>query len=119
MGGPMFEHIPENRPSAAAAARLLQLHCAEACRSGHLTSARRSNTRLFGKYKANRKRRLRKLVIWIQRIGEKLARWRLAFSDYPWEGGSKITADDRAAAHSEARRRRPIFSAVLARRPLG
>jgi hypothetical protein len=62
----MLESVPDNRASAAAAAWVLHMH--------HLKAGDRGRHAL-----------MRRLATWIRRLGEKLARWRLSFSDYPWD----------------------------------
>jgi hypothetical protein len=84
----MSEQIPENRPSAVAAAWLLHVYHAEANHVGRLARVRRSTeTSAINRQAAHRRRRLRKAAAWIHEIGEKLARWRLSFTDYPWNRG--------------------------------
>jgi hypothetical protein len=77
----MFEQIPENRPSAGAALWLLHLR-----RTG--PSTRRSKEKpLAGGQATHRSQRWRNLVVSLRVIGERLARCRLSFTDYPWNRG--------------------------------
>jgi hypothetical protein len=84
----MFEQIPENRPSAVAAAWLLQVHRADANQAPRRTGAHRSQEEArFSGQTTHRRRRWRNLVMSIRQIGDRLARCRLSFTDYPWDRG--------------------------------
>jgi len=97
----MFEEIPEDRPSKASAAWLLQMNPP---RPGRFAGVRRTNaTRTHrqdhstisssdgqspSELAAHRSRELpKRLAAWVFRVGEKLARWKLAFTDYPLDRG--------------------------------
>lgn len=102
----MFEEIPENRPSEASAAWLLQISRRRPGRVGRIAGVRRTNSRRIlgeehptiipfsdgqspNQRTTHRSRRLpTRLAAWIFRVGEKLARWKLAFTDYPLDGGN-------------------------------
>jgi hypothetical protein len=77
----MFEQITENRPSAVAALWLLHVRPTGA-------STRRSKEKpLAGGQASHRRQRWRNLVVSLRVIGERLARCRLSFTDYPWDRG--------------------------------
>jgi hypothetical protein len=82
----MFEQVPENRPSAAAAAWLLQVRFADTHRARRQTGVHRSKAEHFLSRQA-RRRKWRNLVMSLRQIGERLARCRLSFADYPWHRG--------------------------------
>jgi hypothetical protein len=96
----MFEDISEDRPGEASAAWLPQINSPRPGRVGRFASVRRLNaTRTHGQghstisssdgqspseLAAHPARQLpRRLAAWVFRVGEKLARWKLAFTDYP------------------------------------
>ena len=96
----MFEEIPENHPSEASAAWLLHISRPRSLRVGRFASVLRMNdSRTLGQNSSasrfsdgqspgepasNRLWQMSsRLAVWILQIGEKLARWKLAFTDYP------------------------------------
>jgi hypothetical protein len=96
----MFEKIPENRQSGASAAWCLHISRPRSLRVGRFASVFRMNdARTLGQNSSVRRfsdgqspgepapNRLRqmssRLAVWVLQIGEKLARWRLAFINYP------------------------------------
>jgi hypothetical protein len=84
----MFEQMPETRPSAVAAAWLLQVRRADANQAPRQTGVRRSQEKSrFSAQATHRGQRWRNLVMSLRQIGERLARCRLSFTDYPWDRG--------------------------------
>jgi hypothetical protein len=99
----MFKEIPENRPGRASAAWLLHFNGSRPGRVDRLPGVRRIGvSRPFGPVhptvgvpdgqppneSASDRSRPRRLVAWILRVGEKLARWKLAWMDYPLDRGN-------------------------------
>ena len=96
----MFEEIPEDRPGETSAAWLLQINPPRPGRVSRFGSVCRVNaTRTHcqvhsiisssdgqspSEVATHRSRHLpKRLAVWVFRVGEKLARWKLAFTDYP------------------------------------
>jgi hypothetical protein len=100
----MFEEFSENRPGRASAVWVVQINRSPRHRAGWVASVRRasdarrrtgndapsfSNADSSSKRAAHRWRRpITRLATSVRRLGDKLARWRLApFTGYPWNRG--------------------------------